>query len=131
MGKSEIELFLSDLAVSRNVAASTQNQALNAILFLYREVLKQDVDFELRAIRSKKPRNLPTVLSRREVAKILFQLDGVKLLIVQLMYAAGLRVSEALNLRIQNFDFDNQQLYIRDSKGNKDRISLFPKMLHH
>jgi integron integrase len=130
MGKDEIEAFLSHLATTLNVTATTQNQAMNAILFLYREVLKADVDYQLRAIRSNKPRNLPTVLSREEISRLFNHLDGTKQLIIELMYAAGLRVSEALNLRVQDFDFDNKQIYIRDSKGGNNRISLFPGILH-
>jgi integron integrase len=130
MGKQEIERFLSHLAINRDVSASTQNQALNAILFLYKHVLKLPVDMNIRAIRSEKPKRLPTVLSKQEIQEILEHLSGTKLLMVKLMYAAGLRVTELHDLRVQNFDFDNDQLYIRDSKGGKDRISLLPETLH-
>ncbi|MFT5425399.1 MAG: integron integrase [Gammaproteobacteria bacterium] len=130
MGKHEIKRFLSHLAINRDVSASTQNQALNAILFLYKHVLKLPVDMNIRAIRSDKQKRLPTVLSKQEIQEIFIHLSGVKLLMVKLMYAAGLRVTELHDLRVQNFDFDNNQLYIRDSKGGKDRISLLPKTLH-
>ena len=130
MGKVEIERFLSHLAINRNVSAATQNLALNAILFLYKEVLKLPLDFEIRANRASKPRRLPTVLSRKEIQSLFKHLSGKALLMVELMYAAGLRVTEVHRLRVQDFDFDNEQLYIRDSKGGKDRTSLFPKMLH-
>lgn len=130
MGKTEIERFLSHLAINRDVSAATQNQAFNAILFLYKAVLKQPIEADIRANRASKPKRLPTVLSRQEVRAILNNLSGTSRLLVQLMYGAGLRITEVLRLRVQDFDFDNEQLYIRSSKGNKDRTSLFPKMLH-
>ena len=130
MGKLEIERFLSHLAINRNVSAATQNQAFNAILFLYKHVLKIPLEADIRANRASKPKRLPTVLSRQEIKAIFNQLTGTHLLMVQLMYAAGLRVTELHRLRVQDFDFDNEQLYIRSSKGNKDRTSLFPKILH-
>lgn len=130
MGKQEIERFLSHLAMNRDVSASTQNQALSAILFLYKEVLKLPVAENIRARRATKQKRLPTVLSRTEVQSILENLDGSHRLIVQIMYAAGLRITETLQLRVQDFDFDNEQLYIRNSKGGKDRMTLFPRMLH-
>lgn len=130
MGKQEIERFLSHLAINRDVTASTQNQALNAILFLYKHVLKLPVEAEIRAIRSTRPQRLPTVLSKQEIQALFSHISGTKLLMLKLMYAAGLRVTELHRLRVQDFDFDNAQLYIRDSKGGKDRISLFPDMLH-
>lgn len=130
MGKLEIERFLSHLAINRNVSAATQNQALNAILFLYKEVLKSPIEAEIRANRSTKPKRLPTVLSRKEIQSLFLQLSGRSLLMAELMYAAGLRVTEVHRLRVQDFDFDNKQLYIRDSKGGKDRTTLFPELLH-
>lgn len=130
MGKPEIERFLSHLAINRNVSASTQNQALNAILFLYKSVLKSPIDVEIRARRANKPKQLPVVLSRQEIRALCQHLSGTALLMVQLMYAAGLRVTELHRLRVQDFDFDNEQLYIADSKGGKGRTSLFPKILH-
>lgn len=125
MGKQEIERFLSHLAINRDVSASTQNQALNAILFLYKHVLKLPVDMNIRAIRSEKPKRLPTVLSRQEIQEILSQLLGIKLLMLKLMYAAGLRATELHRLRVQDFDFDNAQLYIRDSKGGKTGLVCY------
>lgn len=130
MGKPEIERFLSHLAINRNVAAATQNQALNAILFLYKSVLKSPIDAEIRARRASKPKQLPVVLSQEEIASLLQHLEGTALLMVQLMYAAGLRVTELHRLRVQDFDFDRDQLYIPAAKGGKGRTSLFPKMLH-
>ena len=130
MGKTEIERFLSHLAINRNVSAATQNQALSAILFLYKEILKSPIDADIRAHRANKAKRMPTVLSRQEINSICKHLSGKALLMVQLMYAAGLRVTELHRLRVQDFDFDNKQIYIRDSKGSKDRTSLFPEMLH-
>jgi len=130
MGKPEIERFLSHLATKRNVSAATQNQALNAILFLYKRVLKIPVEAEIRAIRATKPRRLPTVLSRQEIQSIFNQLSGTALLMTQLMYGGGLRVTEVHRLKVQDFDFDNEQLYIRNSKGGRDRTTLFPEILH-
>lgn len=130
MGKSEIERFLSHLAINRNVSAATQNQALNAILFLYKSVLKSPIDAEIRARRANKPKQLPVVLSRQEIQTLLQNLSGTPLLMVKLMYSAGLRVTELHRLRVQDFDFDNEQLYIPNSKGGKGRTSLFPTVLH-
>lgn len=130
MGKLEIERFLSHLAINRNVSLATQNQAFNAILFLYKQVLKIPVEADIRATRASKPKRLPTVLSRQEIQSIFSYLSGTSLLMAQLMYGAGLRITELHRLRVQDFDFDNEQVYIRNSKGNKDRTSLFPKMLH-
>lgn len=131
MGKQEIERFLSHLAINRNVAIATQNQALNAILFLYKEVLKQPLEFEIRANKASKPKRLPTVLNRQEIQLLLEHLRDKPRLMVELMYAGGLRVTEVLRLRVQDFDFANSQIYIRDSKGGKDRTTLFPKVLHN
>lgn len=130
MGKQEIERFLSNLALECNVSASTQNQALSAILFLYKSVLKIPIENNIRANRATKARRLPTVLSRIEMQTILSHLEGTHLLIVQIMYSGGLRISETFNLRVQDFDFDNSQLYICNSKGGKDRTTLFPRILH-
>jgi integron integrase len=124
MGKSEIERFLSHLAINKNVAASTQNQALNAIVFLYKKVLDLPVAEDLAPIRSKKPVRLPVVLSQNEVIQIFSQMSGVPLLMAQLMYGGGLRVMEVLRLRIQDIDFGNGYLMIRNGKGGKDRSTL-------
>ncbi len=130
MGKPEIERFLSHLAINRNVSASTQNQAFNAIIFLYKVVIKSPIEADIRANRTSKPRRLPTVLSRQEIKSLCAHLSNTALLMVQLLYATGLRVTELHRSRVQDFDFDNEQLYIRDSKGGKDRSTFFPKMLH-
>ena len=113
MGKTEIERFLSHLAINRNVSAATQNQALNAILYLYKSVLKIliPIEADIRANRASKLKRVPTVLSRQEIQAICNHLSGTALLMVQLMYGAGLRVTEVYRLRVQNFDFDNEQLF--------------------
>ena len=130
MGKPEIERFLSNLAINKHVSASTQNQAFNAILFLYRDVLKSPIPEQINALRAKRHKRLPTVLSKQELSLLFAHIPHHHLLMFQLMYGGGLRVLEVLRLRIHDFDFDNQQLYIRDSKGNKDRMTLFPAVLH-
>jgi integron integrase len=130
MGKTEIERYLSHLAINRDVSVSTQNQALNAILFLYREVLKSPIEAEIRALRSTRTKSLPVVLSKSEVIRLFEQISPRHLLLFRLLYGCGLRVTELLRLRVHDFDFDNHQLYIRDSKGHKERMSLFPVILH-
>ncbi|RME85434.1 MAG: integron integrase [Caldilineae bacterium] len=130
MGAPEIEAFLTYLAVERNVAASTQNQALSAILFLYDHVLNQPVEQPIRPVMAKKPQRLPVVLTREEVKRILDQLSGVPLLIVQLLYGAGLRLNECLRLRVKDLDFAQKQIIVRDGKGAKDRVSVLPQSVH-
>ncbi|MCA9982159.1 MAG: integron integrase, partial [Anaerolineales bacterium] len=126
MGKAEVEAFLTYLAVDQHVAASTQNQALSALLFLYNEVLQKppgwiDVNW------AKKPERLPVVLTREEVRAVLAHLSGEMLLIVQLLYGAGLRVKECLNLRVQDIDFGQNMIVVRDGKGQKDRVTTLPE----
>jgi integron integrase len=129
MGAAELTQFLSDLAIQRNVSASTQNQALNAILFLYREVLKIQLPWLEEVQRAKKPQHLPVVFTREEVRALLAQLDGTLWLQAMLIYGAGLRLLECLRLRVKDIDFQYHQLVIRDAKGQKDRITVFPKTL--
>jgi len=128
MGRDEIISFLDHLANDRLVAASTQSIALNALVFLYNKILEQPVK-NLNFQHSNKPRRLPTVLSIREVGIIINELDGIHKLIVQMMYGSGLRVSEALGLRVQDIDFDKNCVTIRNGKGGKDRISLLSQNL--
>ena len=125
MGRDEVEAFLKYLAVEGNVAASTQNQALSALLFLYNEVLRQPLK-QVDVTWAKKPVRLPIVLSRKEVAAVINQIDGVPLLVVQLLYGAGLRLTEGLRLRIQDVDFGQNMLVVRDGKGQKDRTTTLP-----
>jgi len=129
MGQPEVELFLSYLAIDGNVAAATQNQALNAISFLYKRVLNQELG-DLRAIvRAKKPRRLPVVLTRSEVMALLSRLDGVPHLASGLMYGAGLRLMETVRLRVKDLDLDRGELVVRNGKGGRDRITVLPARL--
>ena len=125
MGKPEVEAFLKHLAVRQDVAASTQNQALSALLFLYKEVLEQPLGY-VDVLWAKKPKRLPIVLTRSEVKAVLAQLSGVSLLIVQLLYGSGLRVTECLRLRVQDVDFGQRFIVVRDGKGQKDRTAPLP-----
>ena len=125
MGKPEVEAFLKHLAVEDNVAASTQNQALSALLFLYNEVLEQPIGY-VDVLWAKKPKRLPIVLTRSEVKAVFEQLNGVPLLISQLLYGGGLRVTEGLRLRVQDIDFGQRLLVVRDGKGQKDRTAPLP-----
>jgi site-specific recombinase XerD len=113
MGVPEIEAFLSHLAVEGKVAASTQNQALSAILFLYQQVLNQELDGRVNALRAKRPEYLPTVLTPEEVNAVLLQMSGVHRLIVQILYGSGLRQAECLELRIKDLDFQQSQIIVR------------------
>jgi integron integrase len=126
MGQAEVEAFLTDLAVRGKVAASTQNQALCAILFLYRTVLKLDVLKGLDAVRAKRPLRLPTVLSFDEVMGIIDAMSGVFQLITKILYGCGLRGIEAVRLRVSDVDFALNQIVVRDGKGQKDRPTMFP-----
>jgi integron integrase len=129
LGAADVERFLSHLALERNVAASTQNQALAALLFLYREVLGTELPWLDGICRSKKPQRLPSVLSRHEVVSVLAQLAGRDALVAGLLYGSGLRLLEALRLRIKDVDLARRQLTIREAKGNKDRVSVLPEKL--
>ena len=122
----DLNRFLTHLAVHDHVAASTQRQALSAILFLYREVLKIDPPWIDNIVRARQPKRLPTVLSREEVAALLARLEGTVQLIVLLLYGTGMRILECLRLRIQDIDFDLGNVNIRNGKGQKDRTTLLP-----
>jgi len=128
MGGPEIEAYLHHLAVDRRVAASTQNQALNAVVFLYKQVLKMDPG-RFNATRAKRPVNVPVVLSREEIVRLLSVITPPAQLITQVMYAGGLRVSEACSLRVKDIDLERRQISIRRGKGAKDRLSLLPERL--
>ena len=129
MGSTEINAFLSHLAVSEHVSASTQNQALAALLFLYRQVLETDPGDLGSVIRARRPKRLPVVLSVVEVRAVLQQLEGPPSLVCGLLYGSGLRLMEALRLRVQDLDFAAHQLIVRGGKGNKDRLSVLPQNL--
>jgi integrase len=130
MGKLEIERFLSHLAVNRDVAASTQNQAFNAIMFLYKKVLDIPMELDIRAKRASKRKNLPTVLSKDEAELLISCMHGTAKILAGLMYGSGLRSLEVIRLRIHDIDFENKQIYVRNPKGGKDRTTLFPDGLH-
>lgn len=129
MGAPELTAFLSHLAINRHVAASTQNQALNAILFLYRDVLKIKLPWLDDVQRAKKPQHLPLVFTREEVRALLAQLQGTHWLMAMLAYGGGLRLLECLRLRVKDIDFHYKQLLIRDAKGQKDRVTMLPNVL--
>jgi integron integrase len=125
MGSAEVNAFLTHLAVELQVSASTQNQALSALLFLYRELLERDLDLE-GVIRARTRRRLPVVLSEAEVRAVRQELEGDPALVVGLLYGSGLRLMEALRLRVQDLDFERKELTVRDGKGGKDRRTLLP-----
>ncbi|HQV81200.1 MAG TPA: integron integrase [Agitococcus sp.] len=124
-----IEQFLSYLAVEKNVSASTQNQALSAISFLYKDVLAMDIPELENVSRAKKPQKLPVVLTQYEVKCLLAQLDGTVWLIASLLYGSGMRLLECLRLRVKDVDLNKNQIIIRDGKGQKDRITMLPQSL--
>jgi integron integrase len=126
MGAREVEAFLTHLAVDRDVAASTQNLAQSALLFLYRNVLQIDLPWLTEVVRAKRPSKLPVVLSVEEVSQVLAELGGTHRLIGRLLYGAGLRILEALRLRVHDVDFGRREILIRDGKGHKDRITVLP-----
>ena len=129
MGKVEIEAFLTHLAVDLKVAASTQNQAFNALLFLYRDVLKVALPDGINSVRSKRPKKLPTVMTEAEVGMVLDAMEGTYKLMAMLLYGCGLRAMECLRLRVKDLGFEEQQLIVRDGKGSKDRVTVLPPNL--
>jgi integron integrase len=129
MGGAEVERFLSSLAVQGQVSAGTQNQALAALLFLYRKVLGITLPWMESVVRAKRDRRLPTVLSRTEVDRLLGRVEGTAGLIARILYGAGLRIIEAVRLRIKDIDFDRGELTVRDGKGGKDRRTPLPRVL--
>ena len=129
MGVAEIEAFLSTLAVQGQVAASTQNQALSALLFLYREVLAIELPWMENVVRAKRPRRLPVVLSRGEVQALLMRLDGRTWVLASLLYGTGMRLMECLRLRVKDVDFARNEVTVRNGKGGKDRRTVLPTSL--
>lgn len=129
MAEPEINAFLTHLAVKEKVSASTQNQALSALLFLYRYVLGREIGNLGEVIRARKPRRLPVVMTSEEVKAVLGQLTGDKWLMASLMYGAGLRLMECLRLRVQDIDFSRSEITVRDGKGGKDRLTMLPESL--
>jgi len=131
MGKLEIEQFLSYLATDRNVSAATQQQATTAIIFLFREVLHIDIDDKIQPIKAPKRNPLPVVMSMEEVRKLISQLSGNNLLLAKLLYGSGLRLMEAIRLRVKDLDFENNLINVYDGKRMKNRISILPESLHN
>lgn len=129
MGDDEISAFLSHLATTKNVSASTQNQALNALVFLYRKVLDIDVGAFKGLVRAKQPKRLPVVLSHDEAIEVLSHIEGMSSLMANLLYGSGLRLMECVRLRIKDVDFKFKQITVRNGKGNKDRVTLLPESL--
>lgn len=129
LGEREISEFLSALAVKNRVSASTQNQALGAILFLYRHVLRVEIDWVDGIVRAKRPERLPVVLSREEVRRVLGEIRGVPSLMAALLYGSGLRLRECAELRIKDVDIEKERIHVRCCKGNKDRVTLLPRTI--
>jgi integron integrase len=129
MGVDEIRAYLSHLAIQKNVAGSTQNVALSALLFLYRQVLKSDLPDIDNIERARRPKRLPVVLTRREVQEVLAIVDGVEGLFLQLLYGTGMRLMEGLRLRVKDIDFEQKEIIIRDGKGEQDRMTMLPEKL--
>ncbi len=129
LGTNEITTFLTHLAVDRKVSASTQNQALQSLLFLYRDVLQMDLPDIGQVVRASKPARLPVVLTRDEVQRVFVQLEGRARLIVGLLYGSGLRLAEGLSLRVKDLDLERRELMVRHGKGGKDRVTVIPEQI--
>ena len=129
MGEKEIAQFISHLATDRRVASSTQNQALNAIVFLYKRVLNIELGDFGHMERAKKPEKLPTVMARTEVNKVLSSMSGINQLMAKLLYGCGLRLMECVRLRVKDIDFEQNHIIVRDGKGMKDRSTMLPEQL--
>lgn len=129
MGGPEVEEFLTSLAVKNQVSAATQNQALAAILFLYRDVLEIKLPWLSDVVRAKRSQRLPVVLSRTEVQQVLARMSGTEWLVASMLYGSGMRLMECLQLRIKDLDLPRRELLVRDAKGQKDRVTLFPESL--
>ncbi len=129
MGAREVEAFLTMLATERKVSASTHNQALSALLFLYREVLDIDLPWLDNVNRPTSPKRIPSVLTKDEVAGLLAQMEGVTALLARLLYGTGMRLMEGMRLRVKDVDFDRHVIIVREAKGNKDRVVMLPRSL--
>jgi integron integrase len=129
LGTEDIRKFLNYLAVNRNVSASTQNQALQAVLFLYKQIIHKDVGWIENIERPAKPKHIPVVFTKSEAHSVINRMEGLPKLIVSLLYGSGLRLSEALRLRIKDIDFEFNSIIVHDGKGEKDRTTLLPKSL--
>lgn len=131
MAEKEIRQFISDLAVNTRISASTQTVALSAILFLYRDVLKQSLPYIDQIERAKPSKRLPVVFTRSEVQTLLARLDGTHHLIASLLYGSGMRLMEVIRLRVKDIDFERSELTIREGKGAKDRVTMLPESLQN
>ena len=129
MGKTQIDTFLSHLATHDKVSASTQRQALNAIIFLYRHVIDQPIEDQFEPVKAKKHTRPPVVMTQSEVSRVMSNMEGTHLLMAKILYGCGLRLMECVRLRVQDLDFDRNILYVRDAKGVKDRTTLFPQAI--
>ena len=129
MGEKEVRSFLTHLAVDKHVSASTQNQALSAILFLYQRVLNIKLEWINDVVRAKRPNRLPVVLTKTEVMSVLNAGSGINALVAKLLYGTGMRLMEALRLRVQDVDFEQFQIIVRSGKGDKDRVITLPETL--
>ena len=129
LGGPEVEEFLTSLAVDNKVSASTQNQALAGVLFLYRDVLEVDLPWLTSVVRAKRPQHLPVVLTRAEVQRVLANLQGTEWLIASMLYGAGMRVVECLQLRVKDLELSRREIVLRDGKGQKDRVTILPDSL--
>jgi integron integrase len=127
--EAKIESFLTDLAVHANVAPATQNQAMNALVFLYKRVLKHPMKESINAVRADKKINVPVVMTREEVAAVISLMGGTAQVVAKLLYGSGLRIMEAVRLRVKDVDFQMKQLTVRSGKGDKDRFTTFPATL--
>jgi len=129
MNGPEVEVFLTHLATKEKVAAATQNQALSALLFLYKEIIQRDLPWLDGVVRPKRPVRLPIVLTENEVRALLARLEGTRWLIVSMLYGTGMRLLECLRLRVKDVDFEMRQITIREGKGNRDRVTMLPATL--
>jgi integron integrase len=128
-GEQKIEQFLTHLAVNKNIAPATQNQAMNALVFLYKKVLKVPLNDEINAVRAAKKLNIPVVMTREEVRQVITVMEGVPQLIVKILYGSGLRIMEAVRIRVQDVDYSMKQICVRSGKGGKDRITTFSETI--
>jgi len=129
MGAQEILAFISHLATERTVSASTQNQALSAVMFLYRHVLQKEIDLSSDLIRAEKSKTLPVVLTHQEAMSVIANMSGVSQIMAKILYGSGLRLMECLRLRVKDIDFGNHQIIVRDGKGEDDRVTVLPASL--
>jgi len=127
MNTPEVEAFLTHLAVQQNVSPSTQNQALSALLFLYRNVLGTELTGRIDAIRANRDKRLPVVLTKAEVQAVIDRMTGLHQMMAQILYGSGIRLMECLRLRVKDVEFERNQLVIRDTKGNEDRVTMLPQ----